>query len=98
MLTKINELTPAGQPSGLSVIAGSALLSIYKDGLTGGIQLSIGDKNGGYRIAGPKFNGSGKPLLEHRLTERDAKEIRYYLDCAFPQNVQSEPRSQQNNS
>lgn len=78
----------AVQRTGLSGITGSALLSIYKDGWTGGIQLSIGDKNGGYRIAGPKFNGSGKPLLEHRLTERDAKEIRYYLDCAFPQNTE----------
>lgn len=80
------EPSPAGKCGSLSVIAGSALLSIYKDGWTGGIQLSIGDKNGGYRIAGPKFNGSGKPILEYRLTDRDAKEIRYYLDRAFPQN------------
>lgn len=59
-------------------------LSLSKDGWTGGLQFSIGDKNGGYRIAGPKFNGSGKLLLEHTITERDANKIRCYFDRAFP--------------
>lgn len=34
----------------------------------------------GYRIAGPKFIGDSTPLLKHRLTPRDATEIRHYLD------------------
>jgi hypothetical protein len=69
-------------------------LNVSRDGRTGGLQLSIDQEcdNGtghGYRIAGPKFNGSGENLLKHRLTERDADEIRVYLDSAFPRAVQS---------
>jgi hypothetical protein len=64
-------------------------LDVCKDGLTGKLQLSINklDENGtggGYRLAGPKFNGSSKPLLETELDQRDADEIRAYLDAVFP--------------
>lgn len=33
----------------------------------------------GYRIAGPKYDGRGKTLLKHFVTERDVAEIIGYL-------------------
>lgn len=54
-------------------------LSIDQDGLSGGIQLCIGDDNGGYRIAGPKYCGQSKTLKKVTLTRRDVEEIRAYL-------------------
>ena len=48
----------------------------------GGIQISIGDDHGGYRIAGPKFDGSSKLLSKRTLDKRDIAEIRKYLDKA----------------
>lgn len=64
-------------------------IDVSRDGLTNGLQLSINqtgeDGAGhGYRLAGPKFNGSGKVLLSRTLDERDAAEIRRYLDAVFP--------------
>ena len=64
-------------------------LDVTRDGWTDGIQLSISkrDETGlgdGYRLAGPKFNGSSEPLLSKTLDERDAAEIRRYLDAVFP--------------
>lgn len=59
-------------------------LEVFKDGWTDGLQLCIGDDTGGYRLHGPKFNGSGTRLLTHVLTQRDADEIRLHLDRAFP--------------
>ena len=64
-------------------------ISVDKDGWTKGFQLSIGvenEKGGGhgYRIAGPKFNGTSSTVLKHHLTERDAREIRAFLDKQFP--------------
>jgi hypothetical protein len=64
-------------------------LEVDRDGLTGKLQLSIQQthENGaghGYRLAGPKFNGSGKNLLKRELDQRDADEIRGYLDAVFP--------------
>lgn len=63
-------------------------LEVDQDGLTGKLQLSINERDEkgtgwGYRLHGPKFNGSGKNLLEHDLTQADADEIRKYLDKAF---------------
>lgn len=58
--------------------------SLDKDGLTGGLQLSIGDDSGGYRIAGPKYSGHSKPLQRKEIDAYDAKEIRKYLDREFP--------------
>lgn len=57
---------------------------IDHDEWTNQIQISIGDSNGGYRLAGPKFNGSQKMILKKTITARDAEEIRRYLDAAFP--------------
>lgn len=37
-------------------------IDVSRDGWTDGVQLSIGDDNGGYRLAGPKFNGSSETL------------------------------------
>lgn len=54
-------------------------LCVDQDGWTGGIQLSIDDESGGYRISGPKFNGSSKRLKRHRLTERDCSELERYI-------------------
>ena len=64
-------------------------LCIDKDGWTGHTQISIilEDEHGdghGYRIAGPKYNGSSTRIKRHVLTNQDAKEIRAYLDKAFP--------------
>lgn len=59
-------------------------IDVSKDGWTGLLQLSIGDYNGGYRIHGPKFNGSTKILIRHQINERDAMEIRTLLDKYFP--------------
>ena len=64
-------------------------IDVCRDGLTNGLQLSINhtDEDGaghGYRLAGPKFNGSGRVLLSRTLDERDAAEIRRYLDAVFP--------------
>lgn len=59
-------------------------LTVSKDGWTKGLQLSIDAGDGGYRIAGPKFNGSSTVLLTHQLDQRDVDEIRRYLDDAFP--------------
>ncbi|HEY3652342.1 MAG TPA: hypothetical protein VGL33_30540 [Streptosporangiaceae bacterium] len=64
-------------------------IDVSRDGLTNSLQLSINqldedDAGHGYRLAGPKFNGSGKVLLSRTLDERDAAEIRRYLDAVFP--------------
>lgn len=55
-----------------------------KDGLTGGTQINIHDGTWGYRLAGPKYNGSSQNLVTAELNQRDADEIRSYLDRAFP--------------
>lgn len=60
-------------------------LRVDRDGLTGRLQLNISLLNaGGYRLAGPKYNGSSKNLLTVKLSSRDVKEIRAYLDASFP--------------
>src|SRR5690349_17639563 len=62
------------------------VLSVDKDGLTGGFQLSIGDDRTGYRIAGPKYCGQSKSVFEHRITPRDAGEIHSYIRELLPEN------------
>lgn len=62
---------------------------VAKDGWTGGLQLSINERDAdggghGFRLAGPKFNGSSEMLLKYEVDERDAEEIREYLDAKFP--------------
>lgn len=64
------------------------VMDVCRDGWTKGLQLGISALNAdggrGFRIAGPKYNGSQKRLLSTDLDERDAREIRKYLDEAFP--------------
>ena len=62
-------------------------LSVDRRTHDGALQISIGseseDGSGvGYRIAGPKYDGQGKTLLKHYITERDASEILAYLKPA----------------
>lgn len=63
-------------------------IQISKDGWTKGLQLSIDyedpkeGRDHGYRLAGPKFNGSSKILLDYTLDERDIREIERYLNLA----------------
>lgn len=59
-------------------------LAVSRDGWTGQLQLSIEDENGGFRLKGPKFNGSSETLLKAEIDERSAERIRQYLDQAFP--------------
>ena len=66
----------------------SATINIYQCANTGGYQVTIGDvADGEYRLAGCKFDGSSRCLVKKALTERDAKEIRRYLNRAFPRSV-----------
>lgn len=49
------------------------------------ISINFRDEKGGghgYRLAGPKYDGFGKTLLKHVLTERDIDEIAGYLKTA----------------
>lgn len=59
-------------------------IEVCRDGWTKGLQLSIDNGSHGYRLAGPKFNGSSSTLLKAELDERDAREIRAYLNQGFP--------------
>lgn len=61
-------------------------LNVYRDGLTGGIQLAIDDeeRGTGYRLAGPKFNGSGERLLTCRIGQQEIVRLREYLDRVQP--------------
>ena len=56
-------------------------ICVDKDGWTGALQLCIEHEGGsGFRLAGPKYNGSSKRLLTHEITAGQADEIRTYLD------------------
>ena len=56
-------------------------ICVDKDGWTGALQLCIEHEGGsGFRLAGPKYNGSSKRLLTHEITPGQADEIRTYLD------------------
>lgn len=62
-------------------------ITVDRDGWTKGIQVSIEsvDEDGGghgFRIAGPKYNGSSTTLVRHRLGSRDIAEIERYLTRA----------------
>lgn len=59
-------------------------IHVDRDGLTGRLQIGISrvddaGAGGGYRLAGPKYSGTGANLLKHRLDERDAREILRYI-------------------
>jgi hypothetical protein len=71
-------------------MAAAVYLTVDRRDCDGRLQLSIGTDDGGYRIAGPKYNGAGKTLLRHKITERDANEIRSYLKSVSPNQTKSE--------
>jgi len=52
---------------------------VDKDGLTGALQLSIDDATSGYRLSGPKYNGSSKRVLTYIPSDRDLAEIARYI-------------------
>lgn len=56
-----------------------AYISVDRRDVDGAIQISIGDGSIGYRIAGPKYDGSGRTLLRKELSDDDVVEIRRYL-------------------
>lgn len=65
------------------------VIDVDRDGWTNGLQLNISqldenDTGWGYRLYGPKSNGSSKNLIRHVLDKRDANEIRQMLDAVFP--------------
>jgi len=43
------------------------------------IQLAINHGSSGYRICGPKYDGTGRTIKRHELTEDDVKTLRKYL-------------------
>lgn len=61
---------------------GVVCFTVDRDGWTDSLQLSIGDDDGGYRLAGPKYNGSSKSLLRRPLTARDCNELEAYIKQA----------------
>ncbi|MFE4915888.1 hypothetical protein ACFRCX_30765 [Streptomyces sp. NPDC056652] len=72
-----------------SATSDRVVIDVDRDVWTKGLQLNIvqlDDNNSGwgYRLAGPKYNGSSKNLLRRELDERDVKEIRTKLDAVFP--------------
>lgn len=76
----------------------SAYLNVYECG--GTVQLAImkenvGGPQGGYRIAGPSFNGDSELLLRKKLNAGNAEDIRHVLDAAFPQGPKALSESQQ---
>jgi len=72
------------------------VIDVDRDGWTKGLQLNIAqldetNTGTGYRLAGPKYNGSSKNLLRCELDARDANEVRKCLDAVFPQKDQPAP-------
>ncbi|MFJ7782226.1 hypothetical protein ACIQY8_05860 [Streptomyces albidoflavus] len=64
-------------------------LEVDRDGWTSNLQVNLAqvddnDSGWGYRLAGPKYNGSSRNLLSRTLDERDAQEIRDALNAVFP--------------
>lgn len=60
----------------------SLFIYVDKDGWTDRIQVAIGDGLTGYRLAGPKYNGSSIELVKQRLTKRDIEEIKQFLEAS----------------
>ena len=55
-------------------------ITVDRRSYDGALQIAIGDGSTGFRIAGPKYDGAGTTLLRRVLTERDAREIKEWLD------------------
>jgi len=71
-----------------------AVLGIYE--CRGHFQVSIevldeNDTGWGSRIYGPKFDGTGKPVLVFDLAEAEARAIRQVLDRVHPLDFDERP-------
>jgi hypothetical protein len=62
----------SGRPEGLH-------FCVDQDGWTGAHQFSVDDAAGGYRLSGPKYNGSSKRILTYVPSDRDLGEIAQYV-------------------
>lgn len=66
-------------------------VSVDRDGLTGQLQVGFLVGNGGYRLAGPKYSGTGENLLTAHLDQRAIREILRmlspYVGCSDPDPV-----------
>jgi hypothetical protein len=62
----------------------SVTIDVSKDGWTGGIQVSIGDRRTGHRLAGPKFNGSSAILLSRVVDPDTAADIGTFVRLHSP--------------
>jgi hypothetical protein len=61
-----------------------AVLTVDRDGLTGGLQIAIQQENAegaaiGTRLHGPKYSGTGEQLIRHVITPADRDEILRWL-------------------
>ena len=65
------------------------ILTVDERAVDGAIQVSIGNERGGYRLAGPKYDGRGCQLLRVVLDERARAVIRRYLDAVDHQSQDS---------
>lgn len=57
-------------------------IEISRDAWTNGVQISVNDNDGGYRLSGPKFNGSQSIIAKAVLGKYERAELRKYLDRA----------------
>lgn len=56
-------------------------IHVDQDGWTRRIQIGLMSSEGfGFRLAGPKYNGSSTNLLSHTLTEKDVEAIQNILN------------------
>jgi hypothetical protein len=59
-------------------------INVYQCGYAKSLQIAIEDDIGGFRLAGPKFDGNSRLLKAAEIDARAASEIRHYLDRHFP--------------
>ena len=64
--------------------AAQVSLALYRSNNPKGYQIAIEQNGGGYRLAGPDFNGQSVELQRQVISERDAAEIRAFLERRFP--------------
>ena len=55
-------------------------LCVSRSRSDGGLQISVDNASHGFRIAGPKFDGSSELLMRHRLTRDDVRAMLDFLD------------------
>lgn len=58
------------------------VLIVSRDGWTQGHQLSIHTESGGFRLCGPKINGSSTVILKYHLDRAGIRELRAACDAA----------------